>query len=440
MAVTLSMTTTSTDASGKGAGVVEAYVYSITETSGSSSTQSRTVSVTMYAKRIDYDGTLSGCTCTGSSSLGNFSNNIESYTISYLGSKLCSFTLTVNADANGQATLGSNYYINVGTYASSGTAYRAIKVTFNSLSGLTPYVPKYWVDYYKPDGSYYDYYQYTAGNTFTVLSSGPSKNSTSLQDSTYKITGDGNGGYFGNSNTLTTSITATKSGVTEYTFSSWNTSSSGNGTTYKPGKQYTMPSYDLSLYPVYTTKNKYSYSNHYISALTKPSKNPTYPNTYTVQYNPLGGIVDKTNESVSTTRNWIFSGWADSKSATSANAATYYESATTVYAYWTYTDIKGKATLPTPKKIGYKFLGWGTSENQTSGLLAAGATPEISSDIVYYAIWKADGSIRIYTDDTKKYQIAMVWMYYPTSSTDSKPWKLVIPYIKTSSNWKITAG
>jgi hypothetical protein len=72
--------------------------------------------------------------------------------------------------------------------------------------------------------------------------------------------------------------------------------------------------------------------------------------------------------------------------------------------------------------------------------LAAGATPEISSDIVYYAIWKTDGSIRIYTNNTKKYQIAMVWMYYPTSSTDSKPWKLVIPYMKTSSDWKITAG
>jgi hypothetical protein len=180
MAVTLDMTSTSTDASGKGAGVVEAYVYSIEETSGSSNTQSRTVSVVLYARRKDYNGTLSGCTCTGSSSLGNFLNNIESYTISYLGSKLCSFTLTVNADANGQAILGSNYYIDVGTYASSGSAYRAIKVTFNSLSGLTPYVPKYWVSYYKPDGSYYDYYQYTAGSTFTVLSSGPSKDDTPL--------------------------------------------------------------------------------------------------------------------------------------------------------------------------------------------------------------------------------------------------------------------
>ena len=440
MAVTLNMTTTSTDASGKGANVVEAYVSSIQETSGSSTTSARTIKVVMKAKRIDYDGSLSSCTCTGSSALNNFVNEIPSYTISYLGSSLCSFTLNVNADSNGKATLGSSYYINVGTYASSGTAYRAIKVTFNSLSGLTPYIPKYWVDYYKPDGRYYDYYQYTAGSSFTVLSTGPSKDSTPLSDSTYKITGNGNGGYFGNSNTLTTSITATKSGITEYTFSSWNTSSSGNGTTYKPGSQYTMPSYDLALYPIYTTKNKYSYSNYYISALTEPSKNPTYPNTYTIQYNSLGGIVDKTNESVRTTRNWTFSGWANSESATSANAATYYESEATVYAYWTYTDVKGEVTLPTPKKIGYKFLGWGTSENQTSDLLAAGTTIEISSNVTYYAIWKADGSIRIYTDDNKKYQIAMVWMYYPTDASDSKPWKLVIPYMKTDTNWKITAG
>jgi hypothetical protein len=97
----------------------------------------------MKAKRIDYNGSLSSCTCTGSSALNNFVNEIPSYTINYLGSSLCSFTLNVTADSNGKATLGSSYYINVGTYASSGTAYRAIKVTFNSLSGLTPYKPKY---------------------------------------------------------------------------------------------------------------------------------------------------------------------------------------------------------------------------------------------------------------------------------------------------------
>lgn len=441
MAVTLSMTPTSTDASGKGTGVVEAYVYSIKETSGSSNTQSRTVSVVLYARRKDYNGTLSGCTCTGSSSLGNFSNNIESYTISYLGSKLCSFTLNVTADSNGKATLGSSYYINVGTYASSGTAYRAIKVTFNSLSGLTPYKPKYTLQYYNADNSTsYASYSYTAGTSFTALSSGPSKNNGSVSDVTYTITGDANGGYFGSTAVTTTSITATKSGTIVYTFSSWNTNSSGSGSTYKPGSNYSMPASSLYLYPIYTSKTNYSYQNNAISALTKPKRNPTYPNSYTVTYDFMGGTASKSSETIKTTRTWTFMGWATTSDATSANAAATYNSEKTVYAYWNYQDAKGKATLPSPTRVGYKFLGWGTSETQTTNLLPAGSTPEIGANTTYYAIWKADGSIRIYINSTDKYKMAMVWIYAPSSSSDTKPWKLAIPYLKTSSDWKITAG
>ena len=111
-----------------------------------------------------------------------------------------------------------------------------------------------------------------------------------------------------------------------------------------------------------------------------------------------------------------------------------------LFAKWTEKYTNNSIKLPdAPTKLGYKFLGWGTSANATS-YKQPGESITPSAKTVYYAIWKADGSIRIYTDDTQKYQIAMVWMYYPTSSTDSRPWKLVIPYMKTSSNWKITAG
>lgn len=435
MAVTLHMSVESTDASGKGENVVEAYVSSISETSGSSTTTSRTVSVVMKAKRIDYDGSLSGCTCTGSSSLSNFSNDIVSYTINYLGSSLCSFTLNVTADSNGNATLGSSYYINVGTYASSGTAYRAIKVTFTSLSGLTPYTPKYTLRYYNSDNSTaYASYSYTAGTSFTALNSGPEKTDGAVADTTFSITGDANGGYFGTASITTKAITATKSGVIKYTFSSWNTSSAGSGTTYKPGTTYSMPAYSLYLYPIYTSKTNYSFTNNAISALAKPTKAPTYPATYTVSYDANGGTVNTTSESVKTTRSWTFGGWGSSSDSTSADAADTYESETTVYAYWTSQDSKGKVTLPTPTRVGYTFLGWGTSANQTSGLLAAGATPEISSDVTYYAIWKADGAIRISINDAGEYKMAMVYMHNGTS------WKLAIPFLHNGTQWKIIAG
>ena len=428
----------STDAAGKGKNVIG--ITSVTASETGSNGSSRTLSVTVKGRRIDSNYGLNSPYCRGSSYLDDFNSGISN-TLDGTERTFCTFEVTVSTNASGTATLGSSYYIDVGGSSSSAGA-RSIRVTFTSASGLTPYNPLYWVDYYKPDGGYYDYYQYTAGSSFTVLSSGPAKSSVTLQDSEFTITGNGNGGYFGNKSTTTTSIIATKSGVTNYIFSSWNTNANGNGTTYTPGGKYTMPSYDIALYPIYTSENVYTYTNNYISSLTQPSRDPTYPTSlqYTVQFNANGGSVPTSSEVVKTTRNWTFGGWATSASASSANAAAYYESATTVYAYWTHSDVKGKITLPTPTRVGYKFLGWGTSETQTSGLLAAGTNQEISSNITYIAIWKVDGSVRLYTNNTDKYKIAMIWMYYPSSSTDSKPWKLVIPYMKTSSDWKITAG
>ena len=438
MAVSLNTSVSSIDSEGKGVNVINWYISSVTEDYVNGS--SRDIKVIIKGNRKDWNANLTGAYAVGSSQLWGFSDETGGI-ISPSDMTFCTFYISCTANESGSATLGSSYYVDI-SGNSSGSGQRAIRITFNSVSGLTPYSPKYWVDYYEPDGDYYDYYQYTAGSTFTVLSSGPAKDSVPLQDSEFIITGDGNGGYFGNKSTTTTSITAIKSGVTNYTFSSWNTSANGSGTTYTPGKSYTMPSYDIALYPIYTSKNVYTYTNNYISSLTQPSRDPTYPTSlqYTVQFNANGGSVSTSSEVVKTTRNWTFSGWATTSTATSANAAAYYESKTTIYAYWTYKDVKGKITLPTPTRVGYKFLGWGTSETQTSGLLAAGTNQEISSNITYYAIWKIDGSIRLYTNNTDKYKIAMVWMYYPTSSTDSKPWKLVIPYMKTSSNWKITAG
>jgi hypothetical protein len=39
-------------------------------------------------------------------------------------------------------------------------------------------------------------------------------------------------------------------------------------------------------------------------------------------------------------------------------------------------------------------------------LLAVDSQVEVSSNITYYAIWKASGAIRIYKDDTNKFSLA----------------------------------
>lgn len=52
------------------------------------------------------------------------------------------------------------------------------------------------------------------------------------------------------------------------------------------------------------------------------------------------------------------------------------------------------------------------------------------------------GNIRLYYNNTDKYKIALVYIYAPSSASDTKPWKLVIPYLYTSGTqpWKIVAG
>lgn len=434
MAVTLNYSISSIDASGKGKNVVGVTSITATETVGSGA--SRTISVTIKGKRIDSTYALGNAYCTGSSKLNSFVSSIGS-TLNGTERTFCTFKITVSANESGTATLGSSYYVDAGgnsdTYGD-----RSIRITFNSVSGLTSYTPTYYIYYKKLDDSAYATDSALKNKKLTIRSTGPSKTSSS-SDSTFSITGNANGGYFISTTATSQSITATKTVTTTYSFAKWNTNSNGTGTEYTPNTQVTMTK-NITLYPIYNSSTKDTYKNNAISALPTPTKGDTTPYTYTVTYDALGGTVSKTSESTSTTRKWNFGGWATSSTASSANAEDSYTSNTELWAYWTYEDIKGTVTLPTPTRVGYKFLGWGISETQTSDLLAGGITQDISDNITYYAIWKADGSIRIYTDDTKKYQIAMVWMYYPTSSTDSKPWKLVIPYMKTSSNWKITAG
>jgi uncharacterized repeat protein (TIGR02543 family) len=132
------------------------------------------------------------------------------------------------------------------------------------------------------------------------------------------------------------------------------------------------------------------------------------------------------------TRTYTFKGWAESKTATSALANTKtYTAAKTVYAVWGKTDSTESITLPTPTRTGYEFVGWATTEDATTPDIGTGDYTPTATD-TFYAVWKANGNIRIYVNDTNKYKMAMVYVYAPTSISDTKPWKLVIPYLYTS--------
>jgi uncharacterized repeat protein (TIGR02543 family) len=226
----------------------------------------------------------------------------------------------------------------------------------------------------------------------TLSSTKPTKASTSSSTTTnFTITGNANGGYFGTTTVTTTSITAKKTTpvTTSYTFSKWNTKADGSGTNYNAGASYTENNSN-TLYAQWTSSASNgtpSYTNNAISALTKPTRANTTVYDYKVTYNANGGTCSTASAQATKIRSYSFGGWATTSTATSANAATSYTSAKTLYAYWSPSDSGGSVSLPTPTRTGYTFKGWSTSQTATSGVTGT-YTPTAATTL--YAIWSAN--------------------------------------------------
>lgn len=127
--------------------------------------------------------------------------------------------------------------------------------------------------------------------------------------------------WYGTNLTLSTA----KPARTGYTFSKWNTNSSGTGTSYNPGASYTSNA-NLTLYAIWTA------------------------NTFTVSYNANGGTGAPANQ-------------------------------TKTYG----TNLTLSSTKPTREN--YNFLGWSTSAN--GGVVySAGDTYTNNSAVTLYAVWE----------------------------------------------------
>ena len=223
----------------------------------------------------------------------------------------------------------------------------------------------------------------------------------------YTITFNANGGSGGptsqikehGSSVTLSSETPARGG---YTFVGWGTSTTSVTASYMPGSNYSSDS-NITLFAIWNAV------------------------TYTINYNANGGIgapASQTKEygkniTLSSTKptkaGYMFLGWAESSSATSA---TYQPSAsfskdgdTTLYAVWkiqTYTikyDVNGgtgapasqtkehgkEITLSTtvPTKAGYTFLGWAESSTATDATYKAGASITDNEDKTLYAVWSA---------------------------------------------------
>lgn len=266
----------------------------------------------------------------------------------------------------------------------------------------------YYVYYYDRDGTTLAWTNEIEGQYFTVRSgSSVTKPNSSSTNSNYTITGDANGGTFSDGST-TTSITATKTTTISYSFSNWNTNSSGTGSTYYAGSSYIMPSYNLNLYPVFSSSSSTSYSNNNLSRLPQPSSTGSTSTTLTATFNANGGSVSTTSQSVNATITKTFGGWMNS----SGTVITSLNSAGTVKAKWNNSYSNNTLVLPLPSRSGYNFNGWSTSTSGTN-LQPAGKTVSITSNTTYYAIWtekeKPKGGIFIH--DGTKWQLATEYVF-----------------------------
>lgn len=340
---------------------------------------------------------------------GTYKHNIsaKSVTVSY-STTLPTFTVQMakNAMSAFYWATGSSGVKNSQWTASSTTyTVKAVcTISYNGNGGSGTMSPTY-VAY----GASYN----VVANSFTAPAG---------QSTTYTITLNSN--YTDGTNT-----TKTVTNVLPKEFDTWH-QNSASGTALAPGTAITVKA-DITLYATWKDGTLQKGTIQLGSA----TRDNTTATGYTVSFDTQGG---SSVEALTSTKiiQYPFQGWMTSASGAEAE----YDSTTsysftqdiTLYAKWGSTTINGSLSLPAaPIKTGYNLLGWGTTAQATT-YKQPGELITPTEDMIYYAIWKAAGNIRIYVDG--EYKMALAYIY-----TGSE-WKPVIPYIKTSTDWKIIAG
>lgn len=252
---------------------------------------------------------------------------------------------------------------------------------------------------------------------------------------TYPVTFQANGGSsppasqvktYGQTLTLTTA----KPVRTGYTFLRWDTSQTGNGTSYSPGAPYTGNT-ALKLYAIWSA------------------------NSYSIKFNKNGGSGNMTDQSMVYDRSgnlkkneffWAgrtFLGWSKSPTggvdfndcASVSNLVTSAGGSITLYAVWSINSILIKfdaatnggyssetsrsinygsalGNLPIAARPYYKFSGWFTAP---TGGTKITPTTTFTSDATIYAQFVIDASVKVKVGGQ---------------------WKPGIPYVKVNGAWK----
>lgn len=245
----------------------------------------------------------------------------------------------------------------------------------------------------------------THGKTLTLSSTKPTKaTTTATSTGTITVSYNANGGTGAPS---ASTGTYTKKTPTTYTFSKWNTNSSGTGTSYSSGGSYTANA-AVTLYAIYTSKvgtATYTYPKITLSG-TKPTKAATY--TYptgniTLTYNANGGTNPPTADvgtyTDKTTTTYTFSKWNSNAAGTgtdySSSTGYTFSASTTLYAKYTSQAVTERQTNPTftitssePTREGFNLLGWATDPDAVVPDYVAGDQETLSADTTLYAVWE----------------------------------------------------
>lgn len=261
-----------------------------------------------------------------------------------------------------------------------------------------------------------------------------------------------------------------------YSFVEWNTSSSGTGTSYQPGgsiRQLKTNGYfsNKTLYAIWQASEfKITFSpgnygqgrskeltttNGQLTTLpsdyfTRPAGTTYYFNYYLqggTMSTPPGFSVDTSatygpHYQTSNKTTYYHNYWNTDPNGSPKNnmgvdcwscGATYsFTSDMTIYPEWG--SSVPKYTLPTPTKVGYKFVAWNTNASGTGTNYAAGTEFALRSNKTFYAIWEPEWTIKI--NNGTNWGDYHVWIY--TGTTSNNGWQQAIPYVYDGSNWKLT--
>ncbi|MBO4422519.1 MAG: InlB B-repeat-containing protein [Clostridia bacterium] len=177
-------------------------------------------------------------------------------------------------------------------------------------------------------------------------------------------------------------------------FLGWYTSASG-GTRIDSATEITK---DITVYAHWKIEEKYTVNYDAVggdgapsaqtkiedAGLTLSADKPT--KSFTITYNANGGSVSVPDKTLNCGfRNWNTKSDGSGKAYAPGGTYSVNESAT-LYAQW---NNPRAATLATPKRVGYEFVGWFTS---ASGGTQVDSDTEITGNMMVYARWKSDGS------------------------------------------------